>query len=117
MVHSWTDVKKAERFTILDTARVPEKPAKPNRPVLYGVSVALALALAMVFGCACEWKKNVILGEWELPGNVVVLGRIPSIQANAPSRAAGSSAASLAGPGRLAWKLGILTSLMAIRKG
>ncbi len=101
--------QKAERFTILDTARVPEKPAKPNRPILNAVSAALALGLALLLGCAREWKKNVILGEWELPGNIVVLGRIPDIKVMPPVRPAVT--------GRPAWKLGHLTSHIALRRG
>lgn len=101
--------QKAERFTILDTARVPEKPAKPNRPVLDAVSIVLALALAGVIGCAREYKRNVILGEWELAGSVTVLGRIPAIKMDAPFSPEQSR--------QPAWNIGALRSLFAGRKG
>jgi succinoglycan biosynthesis transport protein ExoP len=71
--------QKSERFTILDPARVPEKPFKPNRPLLAGLGtmVSLGLALALAFGL--ELPKNALLGEWELPEGVSVLGRVPFI--------------------------------------
>jgi hypothetical protein len=89
--------QKAERFTILDPARVPEKPAKPNRPVFYPVSVLAALIVGIASGCAREWKKNVILGEWELPSGVEVLGRIPpvKVQSAGPMGPAGWAAVKL----------------------
>jgi polysaccharide chain length determinant protein (PEP-CTERM system associated) len=71
--------QKAERFTVLDSARVPEKPYQPNRPVFIAVGCMISLILAIAFGVSRELRKNVILGEWELPQNLTVLGRIPAI--------------------------------------
>lgn len=99
--------QKAERFTILDPARVSEKPAKPNRPVLNAVSVIVALGLALVLGCAREWKKNVILGEWELPGDVPVLGRIPAMAIGNQRLMTSSKRSTVSG-----WKLGLAASLI-----
>lgn len=76
--------QKAERFTPLDMARVPEKPYKPNLPVWDSATVVLALLLAGGIACTREWKKDVILGEWELPASVPVLGKIPSIAIAVP---------------------------------
>jgi polysaccharide chain length determinant protein (PEP-CTERM system associated) len=73
--------QKAERFTILDPARVPVKPFKPNRPLLYSVSGVVALALGLVFAVGSELKSDVLLGEWELPADLKVLGYIPVINA------------------------------------
>jgi hypothetical protein len=77
--------QQAERFTIIDPARVPEKPAKPNRLLLGGMGAALAIALGLLMGFVLEIRKNVILGEWELPADMVVLGRIPVIEMPAES--------------------------------
>jgi polysaccharide chain length determinant protein (PEP-CTERM system associated) len=71
--------QKAERFTVLDPAVVPEKPAKPNRPVLIGLSCAVGLGLGLIVALGKEWNKNVLLGEWELPAGVPIVGRIPVI--------------------------------------
>jgi polysaccharide biosynthesis transport protein len=82
--------QKSERFTLLDPARTPEKPIKPNRPLLYGLCVAGALAIGLVFGVGREFKQDVLLGEWELPEGLVVLGRLPYIEipvANEPESA------------------------------
>jgi polysaccharide biosynthesis transport protein len=72
--------QKSERFTILDPAKVPEKPVKPKRPLLYGIGSAVGLMLALVVGVVLELRQNVILGEWELPPDTPVLARLPSIQ-------------------------------------
>jgi hypothetical protein len=71
--------QKAERFTIIDAARVPEKPVKPNRPLLYALSSFGGLLLGIVLALGRELRNNTILGEWELPKGVPVLGRIPRI--------------------------------------
>lgn len=71
--------QKAERFVMLELARTPEKPISPKRPLLnaggslFGLAVGLALALML------DLRKGVLLGEWELPAGIVVLGRIPEM--------------------------------------
>jgi hypothetical protein len=70
---------KSERFTLLDPARVPEKPTKPNRPVFYSVGIALGLVIGLVCGVGFELKKSVLLGEWELPPGTNILGTLPYI--------------------------------------
>lgn len=72
--------QKSERFTVLDIARAPEKPFQPNRPLLYALGVVLAIGLGLIGGVAIEFRKNVVLGEWELPPDVWLLGRIPVIE-------------------------------------
>jgi len=71
--------QKSERFTILDPARVPEKPTQPNRKMLDLVASMAGLLLGLFFGIGKELRKNVILGEWELPPGYTVLGRLPYI--------------------------------------
>ena len=77
--------QKAERFTTLDAARVPEKPYKPNLPVWDSSAAVLALIIAAAIACVREWKKDVILGDWELPASVPILGKIPSIAVAVPT--------------------------------
>ena len=72
--------QKSERFTLLDPARTPEKPAKPNRPLFAGLGSLGALLLGALLGFGLEFRQNCILGEWELPKGVVVLGRVPIIE-------------------------------------
>lgn len=69
--------QKAERFTILDPARLPEKPSKPNRPLLNSLAIAAGLLAALGIGLGREWKMDLLLGEWELPEGTAVLGCIP----------------------------------------
>jgi len=70
---------QSERFVTIDTARTPDKPVKPNRPLLCGVSAFGALLLALVLSVGREFKKNTLLGEWEFPKGVAILGRVPII--------------------------------------
>ena len=77
--------KNSERFTVIDPARVPQKPVKPKRAVLAAVGSLGGLALGLIFGFALEFRKQSFLGEWELPPGAVVLGRVPQIKLLASS--------------------------------
>ena len=70
---------QSERFVTIDTARTPDRPDKPNRPLLCGLSAFGALLLALVASVGREFKKNTLLGEWEFPRGVAILGRVPMI--------------------------------------
>ena len=59
--------QKSERFTVLDPARVPERPTKPNRPLLGGAGSAAALGFGLLLCFGLEAQKGAFLGEWELP--------------------------------------------------
>jgi polysaccharide chain length determinant protein (PEP-CTERM system associated) len=83
--------QKAERFIILDPAQVPEKPFKPKRGLLISAAAIAGLVLGTVLGMAREVNKGVIVGEWELPSDVRVLGRIPAIDLNHASKQAPAS--------------------------
>jgi polysaccharide chain length determinant protein (PEP-CTERM system associated) len=76
--------QKAERFVMLDVARVPEKPASPNRPVFMTGGVLLSLAMAAGIAFLLETRRNVFLGEWELPAGTVVVGRVPKMLVENP---------------------------------
>jgi uncharacterized protein involved in exopolysaccharide biosynthesis len=72
--------QKAERFVMLDAARVPEKPVRPRRRLLSAAGTILSLAGAVLLGLLLELRKNKFLGEWELPPNTAVLGRVPKLK-------------------------------------
>src|SRR5580658_5924326 len=71
--------QQGERFTMIDPAQPPAKPFSPDRPQWIGLSCALSLLIAVVAGVAREMKRNVLLGEWELPPDIAILGRIAAI--------------------------------------
>jgi hypothetical protein len=72
--------QKAERFVMLNPAVVPEKPVRPRRVLLGAVGSAFSLLLAGALAFLLELKKNVLLGDWELPAGTVVIGRLPRMQ-------------------------------------
>ena len=76
--------QKAERFVPIEMARVPEKPIKPKRQLLAAGAGLFALALSLALAAALEFRKGVLLGEWELPGSLTVLGRIPMMDPQQP---------------------------------
>jgi hypothetical protein len=43
-----------------------------------------ALVLALILGFVAELRKNVFLGEWELPAGTPVLARLPYIEVSIP---------------------------------
>jgi len=71
--------EKSERFEVIDPAQVPVKPSKPNRPVLYGSGSVLGLVFGLVLAAGLEARKDVVLGAWELPARLPVLGSVPRI--------------------------------------
>ncbi len=71
--------QKGERFTLLEAPRVPETPVKPNRPLLLVLGVTLSLLLGVAAAFAVELPKDALLGEWELPPGIVILGRVPPL--------------------------------------
>lgn len=99
--------QKSERFTVIDPARIPLKPFKPNRKMLMllGSAVAMLLGLAVAFGN--EFRRNVLLGEWELPPNAVVLGALPQIRI-------GAGTGALAALGRMKMRLAVWSSAISV---
>lgn len=78
--------QKSERFEVIDPARVPEKPFKPNRKLLLVAALAGSIVLALLVGVGLELRNPVLLGEWELPKDVPILGRVPVINLGAAQR-------------------------------
>jgi uncharacterized protein involved in exopolysaccharide biosynthesis len=103
--------EKSERFTIVDPARVPGRPFKPNRQVLQMVGVLAALVLGVALGLGREFQEASLLGEWELPAAVPVLGRLPRIEI-APTAEESGRRRKRHGPGRK-WKLALLSSRLS----
>lgn len=79
--------QQGERFTMIDPAQPPSRVFSPNRPQWIGICCALSLVLAVIGGLAREFKRNVLLGEWELPPDIAILGRISAIGAPAKTPA------------------------------
>jgi succinoglycan biosynthesis transport protein ExoP len=75
--------QKAEKFTPLEIARVPEIPVKPNRPVLIAAGCLAGLLISLIVAAGRELKRGTLLGEWELPPGVNVMGRVPWIEIHA----------------------------------
>lgn len=81
--------QQSERFTILDRARTPEKPVKPKKPLLYALGSLGSLVLGLLAGFIIELRRDVFLGEWELPDDTTVLARLPYIEVPAQSSGTG----------------------------
>ncbi len=73
--------QKSERFTMIEPARVPEVPSKPNRPLIAGIGAFISVLVAIAFPIGKSVQENVVLGEWELPKDSLILGRVPVIAA------------------------------------
>jgi len=103
--------QKSERFTIIDAARVPSVPFKPNRPLLSSLSSLGALLLSMALVLGKEAQKGVLLGEWELPAGAVVLARLPQI--GLPDLKPAETASAAGSRRRLRWVLSSALLLVA----
>jgi polysaccharide biosynthesis transport protein len=72
--------QKSERFTVADPARVPARPFRPRRELYYAAGCLLGLAAGLALGFGKELRSATLLGEWELPVGVPVVGRLPFIK-------------------------------------
>ena len=76
--------QEGERFTVLDLAKAPERPFKPNRLLLMAGSLAGSFIGAMFVVTVKERWSSTINGEEELrallPGSAVFLASIPRIE-------------------------------------
>lgn len=72
--------QKSEKFTVLEPARLPERPIRPDRELLMLITCGAGLFAGCLLGFGAELRSNVLLGEWELPPNVTVLGQVPLIE-------------------------------------
>ncbi|MEZ5395106.1 MAG: GNVR domain-containing protein [Bryobacterales bacterium] len=90
--------QKAEKFSVLDPARLPQRPVRPDRVLLLAITVGAGLLASCLIGFGVELKNNVLLGEWELPPNVALLGQVPFIQFDAETGSADGGALDSDGP-------------------
>ncbi|WP_158791827.1 GNVR domain-containing protein [Granulicella sp. L60] len=79
--------QQGQRFTVLDTAKTPEKPIKPDRILLMAGVMALALLLPAGITICIYLMSGSIKSEAELKGmlplKIQVLGTIPPITSRA----------------------------------
>ena len=93
--------QESEKFTVADPARVPTKPFKPRRMLLNAGGAVLGLLLGLAVGFGRELQQGALLGEWELPAGVPVLGRLPYIDIVAGASPPGGSEEGASGGRRL----------------
>ena len=78
--------QQGERFTMIDPAQPPSKPFSPDRVPWAALGCGLSLLIGIAAAWGREMKRNVLLGEWELPPDVAILGRITPIVAATETR-------------------------------
>jgi uncharacterized protein involved in exopolysaccharide biosynthesis len=82
--------QQAERFTVLDPAKTPEKPIKPNRLLMMAGAIVLALLLPSGIVICAYMLSGSVKSEIELkqmlPFKIQVLGTIPPIVSQADTR-------------------------------
>lgn len=71
-----------EQFKILDPARMPEKPASPDRPRLYLVAVLAGLAVGVLLAAAAEYFDRTLKSEGDVRAalNLPVLATVPNMR-------------------------------------
>lgn len=100
-----------EQFKIIDPARLPEKPYSPDRPRLYALSFAVALAIGLGLAAVSEYFDRTLRSEEDvrLVFDYLVLATIPNIQPMKRSRRRAAAASVAAGMvitgGLVAWTL------------
>src|SRR5215510_3007370 len=55
-----------EQFKILDPPRLPEKPASPNRPLLYAIAVASSVGVGLLLVGAAEFFDRGLRSEEDI---------------------------------------------------
>ena len=71
-----------EQFKILDPARMPERPASPNRPQLSLLAFVLAIAVGFASAGAAEYFDRTLRSEADVRAalNLMVLATVPHIR-------------------------------------
>lgn len=75
--------QKGESFKVIDPARVPQKALGFPLEAAAAAGAALGLALALLFCTLRLFHQNKLLGEWDIPEGVQLLGHIPALPAPA----------------------------------
>jgi polysaccharide chain length determinant protein (PEP-CTERM system associated) len=102
-----------EQFKILDPARMPERPASPDRPRLYLIAILVALATGLGLAALAEFFDKTLRSEADVRAalNLMVLATVPTVRearARWPFRRtaiAGTAVAVLTVCATAAWKL------------
>ena len=103
-----------EQFKVLDPARLPEKPSSPDRPKLYLLGLAIALAVGVALAAVSEYLDRTVRSEEDvrLVLNFPVHATFPNIRPSSrakrrrpASASVGAAAALLVGVATLAWRL------------
>jgi polysaccharide chain length determinant protein (PEP-CTERM system associated) len=76
-----------EQFKVLDPARMPEKPASPDRPRLYVISLLAALGMGIGLAAAAEYFDRTLRSEADVRAalNLAVLATVPYMREVAAS--------------------------------
>jgi polysaccharide chain length determinant protein (PEP-CTERM system associated) len=74
-----------EQFKIIDPARMPEKPASPDRPRLYIIALLAALAAGLGAAAAAEYFDRTLRTEADVRAalNLMVLATVPMMRDSA----------------------------------
>jgi uncharacterized protein involved in exopolysaccharide biosynthesis len=74
-----------EQFKILDPARLPEKPIRPDRPRLYLIAMLAALAIGIGLAATAEYFDRTLRTEADVRAalNLMVLATVPNMKATA----------------------------------
>ena len=72
--------QKPDSFSVLEPARVPQRPLRPNRNVLNALGSALALLLGVGVRLRDPTEKGSSSRGMGTPEEVVILGRVPRIR-------------------------------------
>lgn len=77
-----------EQFKILDPARMPEKPASPDRPRFYAIAVLAGLVVGFSFAAAAEYFDRTLRSEADVRAalNLAVLATVPNMRGGRLSR-------------------------------
>jgi polysaccharide chain length determinant protein (PEP-CTERM system associated) len=70
-----------EQFRVVDAARVPEKPASPDRPKLYLLALTSALVIGCAFAASAEFLDRTMRSAEDVRAalNLMVLATIPTL--------------------------------------
>jgi len=77
-----------EQFKIIDPARMPEKPASPDRPRLYLIALLVAIAAGLGAGALAEFFDKTLRTEADVRAalNLIVLATVPMMPDATPPR-------------------------------
>jgi len=81
VAHGLEKDQKGERFTLIDPARLPEKPYKPQRFAIMLIGVVLGIGAGIGFAAVREFSDDAVrhANQLERATNFPVLASIPSI--------------------------------------